>query len=82
MTDDRRLQTELESLESRRLHLLDRRISVSSLGGDDLGGGMRSEQWRDLNQRIDAAGDLARVEARIAELQRLLADASSEPGIR
>lgn len=71
-------QRALNHLIERRERLIDDRLSVSSIGGDDLGGGMRVEAWRGLNNAIDQGNDLGDVEERIAKLQTLLA--SSESG--
>jgi hypothetical protein len=48
------------------------RLSTSSIGGDDVGGGMRVERWRDLNRAIDEANSLPEIEKRIQEIQVLL----------
>jgi len=65
----------LANLRDRRERAIDQRISVSSLGGDDLGGGMRAEQWRHMNDSIDTANSLAALETEISRLGRLLAEA-------
>lgn len=62
----------LANLEARRGRLLDERIPPSAVGDDDHGGGMTPEQRRDLNQRMDAAGELARLDDQIGRLRRLL----------
>jgi hypothetical protein len=71
-------QRALSHLIERREGLVDDRLSASSIGGDDLGGGMRGEAWRGLNNAIDQANSLGDIEERIAKLQVLLA--SSESG--
>ncbi|HSJ33723.1 MAG TPA: hypothetical protein VLB85_01565 [Acidimicrobiia bacterium] len=63
----------LANLEAQRDRLLDQRIPPSAVGDDDLGGGMNLDQRRELNRRMDIAGDLARIEDQIARLRALLA---------
>lgn len=65
-------QRALARLEARRERLIDQRISASSVGGDDFGGGMRVEQWRDLNDAIDSGSGLAELERRISDLKEIL----------
>lgn len=65
-------QRALARLEARRERLIDQRISASSVGGDDFGGGMRVEQWRDLNDAIDSGSGLVELERRISDLKEIL----------
>jgi hypothetical protein len=62
----------LDNLEARRGRLLDQRIPPSAVGDDDLGGGMSPEQRRDLNRRMDDAGELEGLNDQINRLRRLL----------
>src|SRR5690606_17624316 len=62
----------LANLEARRSRLLDQRIPPSAVGDDDLGGGISPEQRRALNQRMDVAGELERLDDQIGRLRRLL----------
>jgi hypothetical protein len=61
----------LENLEARRDRLLDRHIPTSAVG-DDLARGISIDQQRDLNRRMDAAGELVRLNDQITRLRRLL----------
>ncbi|MGH8912263.1 MAG: hypothetical protein ACRDVD_07100 [Acidimicrobiia bacterium] len=67
-------RTALVNLRARRERAIDERLSVSSLGGDDLVGGMRAEQWRKMNDDIDAATGVADLESQIARLEDALGD--------
>ena len=62
----------LANLEGRRNRLLDQRIPPSAVGDEELGGGMTLDQRRHLNQRMDAAGELASLDDQIKRLRRLL----------
>lgn len=62
----------LARFEARRERVIDQRISASSVGGDDFGGGMRVEQWRDINDAIDSGSGLAELERRINDLKEIL----------
>lgn len=62
----------LANLRARRERAIDGRISVSSIGGDDLGGGMRVEQWRAMNDAIDAGASLTDLESKIRRLEEAL----------
>lgn len=64
----------LHHLESRRTRLIDLRISPSSAGYSDLGGGIRTQDAKGPNGRIDSANSLEQIEAQIRLLRRLLAD--------
>ena len=64
----------LHHLESRRTRLIDLRVSPSSVGNSDLGGGIRAQDAQRLNGQIDSANSLEQIEAQIRLLRRLLAD--------